>query len=413
MRAHRLVIATACLWVLCNVRNAETRTLAERLDTLISENSFFFKGSNLDSLTPAIERLAILGTDLPPTSTVPGVQYVFDVDLGVPTRVPGSLRPVFLETGQTVGVHRLLVGASYLYADLDSLDGRSATSALFFRNSASNLVGEGIRSENHLTFREFGLVVNEASFNATYGVTDRWDVNVLVPILDTRLDVRALSQNIDRQGGAVVSRMPPVSIALHEDAVGIGDVLLRTKYRLPPLLSSFDDALGLTLRLPTGEERNFQGRGDWIVQPSLILSRAIGQQDVHANLGYEFNGDDFQRGQMRYGIGVTLQRSEAVAALVYVIGSSGIADETFSQTGIAPPGARFDGPFQRGTAVAGSDGSVTFHSTIPRTDIVDLSLGFKFALFPRATGFLTANVPLSTDGLRADVIPGAGFEYTF
>ena len=40
-----------------------------------------------------------------------------------------------------------------------------------------------------LTFEEFDLESHVLSLYATYGITDRWDVNVLVPIVFTSLDV--------------------------------------------------------------------------------------------------------------------------------------------------------------------------------------------------------------------------------
>jgi hypothetical protein len=48
-----------------------------------------------------------------------------------------------------------------------------------------------------------------------------------------------------------------------------------------------------------------------------------------------------------------------------------------------------------------------------RTDIVDISLGFKVAFTNSIIGFANAIVPLNDDGLRAKAIPTAGIEYTF
>lgn len=48
-----------------------------------------------------------------------------------------------------------------------------------------------------------------------------------------------------------------------------------------------------------------------------------------------------------------------------------------------------------------------------RTDIVDLSLGFKVVLFKSVVGFANVLVPLNDDGLRATAIPTAGIEVSF
>ena len=42
-----------------------------------------------------------------------------------------------------------------------------------------------------IRFEKFDLDSHVASFFATYGITDRWDVNVLLPVVTTTLDVRA------------------------------------------------------------------------------------------------------------------------------------------------------------------------------------------------------------------------------
>jgi|SRR5579862_7270967 len=412
----RLTLALiALVAAICDASPARAATLADKLSSLINENSFFFQGANLDSLTPALERIAIQGTDLPATSTVPGVTYVFDPELGVPVRSSGSLGPVFLERAETVGRHQVLLGLSYLHADLDQLDGHDAASGLFFQNSAPAVdtnTGEPLRIRNRLTFQELAIHLNEVSVSATYGITDDWDANVLLPLVETALDTEARSQNftVHADGSVVPDR--PTHLALHDDAFGVGDLLLRTKYRVART-RLVDVAAGLTLRAPTGTTGDFHGIGDWTVTPAAILSREFGHHELHANVGVECNAGDLTRSRVRYGIGATIQPTERFAGLIDVLGSSGVADDKFSQDGVAIPTSRFNGPFQTGPAIAGSDGSVHFTSVVPRTDIVDLALGVKGTLVGRLIGFVTVILPLTNDGLRADVIPAGGIEYTF
>src|SRR5215470_3306230 len=97
-------------------------TLADQLSLFINDNTFLFRGANLDSLTPALERIADQGTDLPATSTVAGVTYEYDPETGAAVRSASSLGPVYLERAETVGRGRLLIGASYVHADLSNLD---------------------------------------------------------------------------------------------------------------------------------------------------------------------------------------------------------------------------------------------------------------------------------------------------
>src|SRR5262249_54760449 len=96
-----------------------------------------------------------------------------------------------------------------------------------------------------------------------------------------------------------------------------------------------------------------------------------------------------------------------------LIGSSGVANDDFTQEGIAPPGSTFAGPFQTETATAGPAGVVHFSSSVPRTDVVDVAVGIKINLVGRLVGFVSGIIPLTHDGLRADIVPAGGLEYTF
>lgn len=417
MTGFRLALALA--WASILPSSLYAATLADRLSRLITNNSYLFQGANFDSLTPALERIAVLGTDVPATSTIPGVTYTFDFEATAPVRTAGSLGPVFLERAETVGRRRFVLGASYLFAELSNLDGRDANSELFFFNDALGVDTETqhtVRVQNRFTFDEFAIRLHAASLSATFGLSERWDLNLLVPLLHTELDVRATTQNFTRDlsDGSVIADAPR-RLSLRDDAFGVGDVLLRTKYHVGRV-GSVDAAAGFTLRTPTGREDDFHGIGDWTLTPILVLSRGIGHHDLHANLGVEANADDPERSRARYGIGATVQPIEQLALLLDVIGSSGVADDEFSQEGRALTGSRFDGPFQTGTATAQGPGvlsRVHFTSVIPRADVLDLALGVKVSPGGRFTAFVTAIVPLTPDGLRADVIPAGGVEYTF
>ena len=51
--------------------------------------------------------------------------------------------------------------------------------------------------------------------------------------------------------------------------------------------------------------------------------------------------------------------------------------------------------------------------SVPRTDIVDVAVGFKLTLSARAAAFVSALLPVVNDALRAEVVPAGGLEYTF
>jgi hypothetical protein len=199
-----------------------------------------------------------------------------------------------------------------------------------------------------------------------------------------------------------------VSPSLDEGAFGIGDLLLRTKYRFATV-DAVEMAAGLVLRIPTGNEEDFHGVGDVTLQPQFIISRSFGRQDVHANLGMEFNAGNSQGSLAHYGIGVSLQPLDWAAFLVDVIGTSALDGQTISQQ-VGPNVTNIFVPTVFSVHPT-SNGVVT--GTIPRTDVVDLAVGFKFNLFDRGVAYVNAIVPLTHQGLQASVIPTGGLEYTF
>ena len=89
-----------------------------------------------------------------------------------------------------------------------------------------------------IVFDKFDLESHVLSLYATYGITDRWDVNVLLPIIFTSLDVsaHAVLNNfaINPGDGLPVHLLPDgtnvQTRTVDDDATGVGDLLLRTKY---------------------------------------------------------------------------------------------------------------------------------------------------------------------------------------
>jgi hypothetical protein len=257
-----------------------------------------------------------------------------------------------------------------------------------------------------LFFEQLTLRSHVVSVFATYGLTDRWDVNLLLPVIFTHLKVRARAR-VNNESGTSLHffandvRMVEQVRSVDDDKTGVGDLLLRTKYHLVAA-QGFNLATGLVLRLPLGEEDDFQGLGDTTLTSFVTLSKEYGRLDVHASGGIELNWDDSDRSRVRYAVGTTLPVLERVAFLVDVIGSSSLKSDRVS---VSVP-QFFDPPPAPATSFIRA-------STRLRTDIVDLAVGFKANLVGAVVGFATVFVPLNDDGLRAEVIPVVGLETSF
>lgn len=359
----------------------------------------------LEPITPVVERVAIRGTDFPVTSTNPGFTYSYNPQLGMFERTPQSLGPQFLERAATVGRGHFDVGLSYLYANLIDEDGRDFADRIFM-GSQVNVQGQDVAGAFRGT--HFSLINHVLSPFLTYGITDRWDVNVVVPLVYTKLELEGIAA---AAVGTLVSPPTPVKLSdfQDDDAFGVGDVLVRTKYRfLDGAGVNLAGALGI--RVPTGEEEDFHGLGDVTVTPSLIASQSFGMLDFHGQLGIEVNADDLERTRARYAIGAAVQPIQLLALYVEAIGSSSFVDDEFSipKAGAIVP--NFDLLPNDFIKANRPNEIVAF---VPRTDVVDLALGCKVNVAQSVVAYVGAVVPLTDDSLRAAVIPTGGVEVGF
>jgi hypothetical protein len=330
-----------------------------------------------DVLVAELVRTAELGADFPTVATTPSVVYSYNSETGSFERSSASLGPSFVERGETVGRNRLTVSMSYLHVDFQELDGDSLDGLSQVRVVPFG----GTTNVDRLRLDDFSLVSDVFAFSATYGVTDALDVNLVLPLVYTTLSAR----------GAVSVNDIGTPLDVDDSAFGVGDLLVRAKYRFTSYASPVQVAGGLALRIPTGEEEDFQGLGDTILTPFAVVSRTFAPVDLHASFGVDYNADDLERTRLRWGAGATVQVIDRLALLFDFFGSHGLQDDDFTtQTPVGP-----------------ADG------VIARSDNVFAAPGIKVQLLEQVIVFASAIVPLTSDGLQADVIPAGGFELTF
>ena len=212
------------------------------------------------------------------------------------------------------------------------------------------------RDTADLFFDQFGIESDVVSLFATYGITDDWDVNILLPIIHTSLEVDARAE-LNNESGTGIHVFPGGGTedrrSIDDSKTGVGDLQLRTKYHLLSR-NGFNLASGLNLRLPTGDEDDFQGLGDTTLTPFFSVAQEYGRFDFHLAAGVEINADDTERSRVRYAAGVTAGIIEPLAFLVDVIGNSNVTDQELSvtvPTEGATPGI-LDGPDRTVTARA-------------------------------------------------------------
>ncbi len=329
-------------------------------------------------------------------STVTGI--TFDLSAGAPVRVEDSLGPLVAERAKTIGKGRLSFGFSYSSQEFDELDGEDLDSiqvTLIHQDCCA--VGpppipppDGQRTgfEQDTIILDIDLDVKQEVYalSANYGVTDNWDIGVVVPFV--RVEAEAFSQATIVlagdgslfNGNPVHSFNPDPSAAISSTGgteSGLGDVILRTKYNFAGDNAGWDLAILGQVTLPTGDEDELLGTGETKFKGMFIASKTFGRITPHINIAYEAATSISELENYTYAVGVDARLSDRFTGGIDILGRSNPHIEDIGN------------------------------------DIVDLALSAKWNPFTNRNAPLTAFVsfPLNDDGLRPKVFWGVGIDY--
>jgi hypothetical protein len=364
----------------------------------------------------------------PLASSAGGFTYTFDPNLGVFSRATDSFGPIYAERTDTIGKGRFNLGLNYSHYTFDHINDLS------LRNGGLKLVFTHIDTNGDMSNLQpwfegdvitatlfVKIQTDITAFEMTYGLGDRFDVGVAVPIVHVELNAFT-EATIDKLATANAS--PGIHQFLNGTssetfqqsgtASGVGDVVLRAKYRLT---SSATPGLALAadVRLPTGDEGNLLGTGTTQVKFYAIGSAHLGAFSPRFNAGYTFS--NHRSGQPRlpdeisYSGGFDWAMSPRLTFVVDALG------RTFRDTQIVS--------VENATFVANTNPSpvtppVLNSAVLPRlvtregnlTTFLG-SVGFK--VNPVGNLLLTVNglFSLNKNGLRDDFTPLIGLDYSF
>jgi hypothetical protein len=406
---------------------AGAASLVDKLDSLFGQNGItldvhpinpafpphtaHFQSASLQQLGVLTSTLAAEASDFPAISTVPGFTYRYDEKLQVFEPVSGNFGSIFVERPETLGQGKFEFGLSYAYVNFKQLNGTDLNN-LNFTLHHNDCCG-GPNTPDFPAFEEdtinikldkFELTSHVITLSGTYGLTPCVDVNLLLPIVYTDMDVRGVATIHN-------TTQPPIHFfnnatqtiteerSVSGNNLGVGDLQLRTKYGFGPI-AGFGAAAGLTFRFPSGSQDNFQGFGEFTLEPFFVTARDLGPINVHASTGFQIDPQTTDRTRVRYGGGAAWQVHDRVAIITDVIGSSNVTSEKESVT--VPT---FD-----------VQGNVTGSQTVTtqlHADIVDVVPGIKVNVAGSVFAFFSAFVPINHSGLRADFIPTGGLEASF
>jgi hypothetical protein len=353
-------------------------------------------------------------TTLPIPSPASGFTYTFDKSAGVYTRSAQSFGPVLSERAETIGKDKFFFGFAYQRFRFDEIDGLDMHKipVVFQHQPAANplFVEDVITANNYLDVQ-----LSQTSLFFTYGLGDRVDVSVAVPFVSASVSATS-NATIQRIGTAddptihAFSGPNPnqATFLSSGTASGIGDILVRAKATAWKSGGS-GVALGLDLRLPTGDEYNFLGSGAAGIKPFVAVSTRIGRMAPHANFSYEWNGDSVLAGDVVQGRKARLP-SQLASSLGFDYGVNNKltlaadllgqrlndASTVYSTSFTAFNGTLFPQIAFRQGAIYRADGS----------------LGFKINAYNRLLVTFNTLFRLNERGLRSRVTPLLGLSWT-
>jgi hypothetical protein len=364
-------------------------------------------GPAFDALAETLANTA--ARDLPVVSASAGFTYEYNPELEVFERSSQTLGPILLERPDTIGRSKFNFSMSYQYVHFDAFDGDDIDSLESPYPIVTNVVSGGVVTAANAVDLEYDLGLSEhiVGLSATYGILDDLDVNILLPLIQTSFDTRvnALTVRTAPAGGSFSPCTADCfqSTDLSGDAFGVGDILLRAKY-LFAREEHVRAAAGLQLRLPSGDEDDFQGTGSFEVSPAIYASTFLFDfLSPQANLVIDLNTEDASHSQARYGIGVDADVLPRLGLSLAFLGRS-----EFSET--ASPSETSYLHLVNGVPQEQPLLGLDFG----RKDYFDLSFGMRVVVWREVMVFLNGLYALNEEGLRNDtIIPLIGVEGTF
>ncbi len=409
--------------------------------------------------------------EVPLVSVAPAFSYRYNPTLSIFERSSSVPGPLFSERALTLGKGQWNFSVGYAFIDFSDINGTSLDNirspGLFQGDDRDSAVpsddprgipllqpGETLVADpifQAVLRTRIDLNAHIIASALRYGITENWDVSVVIPIVDTFLRVRnelipvvdadfsrahflyardaqgnlrRLRTSISGSARTVpftTSRFPSQTIKKAAgSSTGVGDISLRTKYHLWRTEGG-GAALGLNLQLPSGEVRDFHGTDETHLSTFVYLSQIVGERiEPHLNLGVDFNTDDVDRSSLLYTVGTTVLMWRKLGLVVDFLGR-----HEFEGLRVSVPSAGLyrgalldrdpktctnDNPcFFSGASIA----FPFFPIPIKRNDIADFSFGLRYALGTGGSLFFGGIIPLNDDGFRADFIPSGGLEYTF
>ncbi|MGB9463617.1 MAG: hypothetical protein WBR10_00755 [Candidatus Acidiferrum sp.] len=433
-----------------------------------------FENDFQQNLAPLSSAVASQLSFLPLASPSSGLSFVFDKALGVFVASNDSYGPILSERAGTVGRHRLYLGVSYQYFNFGSVDGLSlknlpvaylhqddcdrtstgcnpppptqpvtcsvnggvtSSTGNFLNTGGCSFVRDYIQTDNRID-----LKLHQTTMFASFGLTNRVDVSVAIPVVDVLMRATSDATIIPNSMSGLhvfsnpntatcTASVPPAgsscyaqNFATGRASTGIGDVTFRVKGTV--FKGEHNGvAAGVDVRAPSGDALNFQGTGAWGTRVFGIWSYS-GRFSPHVNAGYEWNGSSILAGdvftgtkarlpnEFFYSAGIEVGIVKRLTAAFDLIGQR-IFDGQQLVISTATVLGSCDTPFP----VCANPGPATTVPTVigikSSYNMTNAAAGLRFNPIGRLLISGNVLVKLDEGGLRANIVPMIAVSYTF
>lgn len=334
---------------------------------------------------------------------------------GLPVRTETSSGPIFAERGQTLGKGRLLFSAAVSRLDYRALRG-VPLDGLVLSFTHEDTEGDGLGTpdyESDVIEVRTALSIDVTTITpvVSYGLTDRIDVSLAVPLVRTALagaseaQVIPFSNPTPHYFGTPANPLLRATASEAGSAAGVGDVALRLKAGLVNRPAGAF-ALFADVRLPTGREEDFLGAGGTSVSVQGVGSLRRGAFSPHVNAGFIHRGGEFQNDAI-----------QALAGFDHLMGRGAtLAVDLITSWQVGRSKLAFPEPVTVNASVgAASAVRVVRPTNIPdrRDDLALASIGGKLAIGTGLNLLANALIPLRQGGLQPGVGWTVGLEYAF
>lgn len=415
-----------------------------------------------DSLSPVQSSIARESALLPVASPSSGITFTWNAAAKAFTSSTESLGPILGERAETMGKYRVFLGFDYQYFNFRNLDGMSlhtlpvvlpqpddsqtvpgttcsasAPTPQAPPASPSSFGECGYIRDVIKTVNSVDLKIHQFTTFITFGLTNRIDVSVAIPIENVRMGITSNATLIHNDSPtrffhAFAPRSDCPAFCLQQTfssfgtASGIGDITLRVK---GTAWKGERAALGLgvDVRVPTGQQLDFLGAGAAGVKPFVVWSYRS-RISPHALTGFEVNGSSLVGGslttgtkdrlpsQLTYSVGADVWLTKWITGAFDIVGQQLFQAKSASITTIHDVGQCQDSLALKCDPMANTLPPNAYNVLTQTTrtyNISNASVGVKMK--PLSNLQITGNVliKLNDGGLRSDFVPLVGLSYTF